>query len=772
MLASFEYQQLIEKVATYAQSDIGQSLILNLQPTFNRLVIKRDNARLADAFALVQKGYDVELPQTLDISYELNAVSKGITLTSNQLLKVMKVARAIIARAIIARAMIALKKQYRSFDDIETPYLDELFATLEIDSSFLTFLNKVIDDSGEVKEDASETLRGLISDLAVTKSSFDKVIAHFIQHNKASLQESFTMTRDGRVCVLVMVSDKNKFHGYQHGESASGLASYVEPDAFISYNNQIASINANIEQEIHALLVQCSQIVADHSESLAANMETSGLIDSILAKAKWGVENYGCVAQLQEDGFGYALTRIRHPLIDKTKVVANNIACCDGKKIILITGANTAGKTVLLKTIGLAFYMMASGLPLLADEAKLSLIDQILDDIGDQQSILESLSTFSSHVQAWKIALQKATPRSLVLLDELGTGTDPKEGQALGQALLEQLVDKGCFVVATTHFQSIKEYGLTQESVICGAMNFDVDALKPTYQFIQGSLGTSYAFEIASEYGLDKALIQRAQYLKEQQEHASERLMKMLAVKEKELLEQSEALQAKQAEFEANQEAFKQAYNDKLKKLENTYQDKLENLTSSMEAKMETLESLLASIKPEMPQQEIAVIKAKARQLNPHVIETVDEPLKVGDRAKINGSNSIVEIISIQGNKVDALLNGKTIHTKLNKLSKTMAQMPVKKVVKRVTKDFSPTPVQTRLNILGYTVEEGIHAVDMFIDQALVANQKRIVVITGDGSGRLRSGIHEHLRRNRYVDHFELAARSEGATGATVIYLK
>ena len=762
MLDSFEYQALINNVSAYALTDLGKIAIQESKPLFNRLIIKRDSARLKDAFALVNKGYDIELPQTMDINYELNAVSKGIVLTSNQCLKVMKV----------ARAVIALRKQYRSFNEVKTIHLDELFATLEIDASFLTFLNKVIDDAGEIKEDASETLLNLNRELAITKGRFDKVIAHFIQNNKASLQESFTMTRDGRVCVLVMVKDKNKFHGYQHGESASGLASYVEPDTFIHYNNEIASINANIEQEIHALLVQCSQIIASHKDALLANMETCVLIDSIMAKAKWGVSNQGCVAQLQDDNYGYELVRVRHPLIDAKKVVANNIVCTNGKKIILITGANTAGKTVLLKTIGLAFYMMASGLPILADEAKLSLIDRILDDIGDQQSIVESLSTFSSHVHAWKVALDKASQHSLVLLDELGTGTDPKEGQALGQALLERLVDKGCYVVATTHFQSIKEYGLTQESVICGAMNFDVDQLKPTYQFIQGSLGVSYAFEIASEYGLDQQLIERAKYLKVQQEHQSERLMKMLATKEKELLEQAELLEVQKQLFENEQESFKQAYNDKLKKLENTYQDKLEQLTSSMETKMETLESLLASIKPHMPQNEIAIIKAKAKQLNPNIIETNDEPLKIGDMAKINGSNSIVEIISIQGNKVDALLNGKTIHTKLNKLSKTIAQMPVKKVAKKVAKDFTPTPVQTRLNILGHTVEEGISAVDSFIDQALVANQKRIVVITGDGSGRLRSGIHDHLRKNRYVDHFELAPRSEGATGATVVYLK
>lgn len=758
----FELDKVLQQVNQYTQSDLGSQLVTDLKPNSSKLVVKRELARLKEAMEYVRLGYDIDLNSSLNIHFELSQISKGFVLTSQQIFKILTVARSIIK----------LKKQFANFEGVEAPFLAELVDTIAIDPHLLSELTRIIDDNGEVKEDASEELKQLISQESIIKQRFDKVIRQFLNSNSESLQEKFTITRDGRVCVLVLAGDKNKFNGYQHGQSASGLAVYVEPSSFIGYNNELINISSAIEAQIHALLVHCCQIISSYASNLSANMETCALLDMVFAKAKWGYARQGCVAELMDPNYGYDLKSIRHPLIDDKTVVSNNISCTGQHRVILITGANTAGKTVLLKTIGLSFYMVACGLPLLADSAKLCLMDQVLDDIGDQQSIVESLSTFSSHVAAWKIALQKATSNSLVLLDELGTGTDPKEGQALGQALLEQLVDKHCFVVATTHFQTIKEYGLMQPSIICGSMEFDIHTYQPTYKFIQNTLGTSYAFEIALQCGLNKQLIERASELKKQQESQSEQLMKTLAQKEIDLNQQLAAYTKEKESFEKQREEFLTSYTEKYNKLEQQFEQKQAQYQQQVNEKLESLEQLLAQVKPNMNVQSYQTIVKKSKVFTSPVEVEDDQPLQVGDYAKIVNSNSIVKITKINGTKVEATLNGKTINTKLNNLVKThhVAPAKVKHVQKR--KEFVPMAFDTRLNILGYTVDQGIDAVAAFIDKALVANQKRVVVITGDGSGRLRQGIHAYLKQNRFVDRFELAARSEGATGATVVYLK
>ncbi len=764
-----EFQTILNTISSYGQTDLGKALITSTRPVYSRLIIKRDLMRLKQAMQWLNQGYDVDLIQSIDITPELTQVSKGYILTAIQLLKILKVARAIVA----------LRKSFAAHDEVAIDALDDLIDTLMVEPSFIAALMKIIDDAGEVRPDASNVLSDLYSQYDIVKNRFDRMVKSFLDTHSASLQEHFTTLRDGRLCVLVINSDKNKFRGFQHGTSASGAAVYIEPESFVRYNNELVNIQDGIDQEIHRLLMEASLLVLNHKDNLSANVETMAIIDSIFAKARWGVANGGCVAELMEDEQGYALVRVRHPLLDVKKAVANTIECMGEKRIILITGANTAGKTVLLKTIGLSFMLMASAIPVLADQARLCLIDTILDDVDDQQSIIESLSTFSSHVLSWKNAIEKATPRSLVLLDELGSGTDPKEGAALGQALLERLVDIGCLVVATTHFQSIKEYGLTQPLILEASMEFDRKTLKPTYRYIAGSLGTSYAFEIALQYGLDQDLIDRAIALKADAESKAEQLIKVLSAKQIELDQAKVALEQKRSDLENEyQQKLNQLEADKAK-LQAEYDALVETNRKTIARTQQKLNTLINELKRKPDLKRVDQIKTEAGSIEMVEPSKSLEPLQHGDYARLEGSNAIVKIISIRNNKVDALLNGKTIHTTLNALTKVSNSMALvsttskkKHTPKPARNEFIPVAFDARLNLLGQTVEEGTQAVAAFIDKALVANQKRIVIITGDGTGRLRSGIHDYLRHNRFVDHFELAARSEGASGATVVYLK
>ena len=764
-----EFLTILNSISTYGQTDLGKTMITSTQPVYSRLIIKRDLTRLNQAMQWLNQGLDIDLIQSIDITHELSQVSKGYVLTPIQLLKILKVSRSIVA----------LRKTFANHDQVETDALDDLIDTLVVEPSFIAALMKIIDDTGEIRSDASPLLSELYSQYDIVKNRFDRMVKSFLDTNTASLQEHFTTLRDGRLCVLVINSDKNKFRGFQHGTSASGAAVYIEPESFVRYNNELVNIQDGIDQEIHRLLSDVSLLVLNNIDSLSSNLETMAIIDSIFAKARWGIANGGCVPELMEEKRGYALVRVRHPLLDPKKAVANTIECLDEKRVILITGANTAGKTVLLKTIGLSFMLMASGIPVLADEARLCLIDTILDDVDDQQSIIESLSTFSSHVLSWKNAIEKATPRSLVLLDELGSGTDPKEGAALGQALLERLVDIGCLVVATTHFQSIKEYGLTQSAILEASMEFDRETLKPTYRYIAGSLGTSYAFEIASQYGLDQQLIDRASALKADAESKAEQLIKVLSAKQIELDQAKEALNQKQVDLENTyQQKLNQLETDKAI-LQAEYDTLVETNRKTIARTQQKLNTLINELKRKPDAKRVDQIKNEARSIEMVEPSRAVEPLQEGDYARLEGSNAIVKITSIRNTKVDALLNGKTIHTTLNALTKVSNSMAMvstnvkkKHTPKPARNEFVPVAFDARLNLLGQTVEEGRQAVAAFIDKALVANQKRVVIITGDGTGRLRNGIHDYLRHNRFVDHFELAARSEGATGATVVYLK
>ena len=763
-----EFITILNRISNYAQSDLGAALVNTTKPIYSRLIIKRDNARLNAAMQWLSQGNDIDLISSIDIHYELDRVRKGYILTPIQLLKILKVSRGIIS----------LRKVFRDAQDVDIDALDDLIDTLMVEPSFIQSLMVIIDDEGEIRKDASSTLNDLYNQYDIVKSRFDRMVKSFLDTHAASLQEHFTTLRDGRLCVLVINSDKNKFKGYAHGASASGAAVYIEPEAFVRYNNELVNIQDTIDQEINRLLTEVSLLVLSHADQLQANVETMALIDAIFAKARWGIDHHGCVAQLSDES-GYNLVRIRHPLLDPQKAVANTIECRNEKRVILITGANTAGKTVLLKTIGLAFMLMASGIPVLADEAQLCLIDGILDDVDDQQSIIESLSTFSAHVLSWKNAISRATKHSLVLLDELGSGTDPKEGAALGQALLERLVDIGCLVVATTHFQSIKEYGLTQAAIVEASMEFDRESLKPTYRYIAGSLGTSYAFEIALQYGLDKALIDRASQLKDQAQSKAEALIKVLSAKQIELDQMQQELEAKQEELEADYKSKLDALEQSKEKLQADYEALVETNRKTLARSQQKLNTLINELKRKPDSRRVDQIMHQAKSVE--MVEPIKsvEPIHEGDYARLEGSNAIVKVVSIRNNKVDALLNGKTIHTSLSALTKVSNSMAAsanqatkKHQAKPQRNEFVPVAFDARLNLLGQTVEQGIEALGAFIDKALVANQKRIVVITGDGTGRLRAGIHDYLRRNRFVDHFELASRSEGASGATVIYLK
>jgi len=502
---SLELNVILEQVEKYCSFSMGKEKVQNTVPSFEKLIIQRDHSLMKEALEAVVHYGEMPFGGITDIREILINADKGRILSGSECLSEIR----------LIQGIQGIVNYEKTISEVEHKNLQELIDTLTVHRKTEQYLSRCLNEYGEVTDNASAELHGIRSALRHAESEITSAANRFVASHADQVVDSIVTYRSGRAVILVKASDKNTFGGMVYGDSASGQASYIEPASLIGPNNRRQELAEKEKEEIHRILNECSKEIRAVAKEEIANLDTCAILDAVFAKALWGREHNACAAVLTNEKEIY-FKKARHPLIDPQKVVANDYHLASPQKVLLITGPNTGGKTVSLKVIGLFVLMTYCGMPVTCDEAVLPFFDRVFADIGDDQSVVSSLSSFSAHISKQAEVAKEATADSLVLLDEVGSGTDPKEGEALAIAVLNELRKCGCMTICTTHYDRLKLYGKRHADVLLASVQFDMEKLVPTYRYVEGLTGQSNAFEVAEKYGLPDPIIKYARFLKDQ----------------------------------------------------------------------------------------------------------------------------------------------------------------------------------------------------------------------------------------------------------------
>lgn len=761
---ALELEKVKSVIASYCAFSLGQRTILSAEPVFNQFIINSELKRTKEALNLVWKYGAPPFQGVHDHEESIQNALKDRILSPKELRQIADSERAILRM-----------QNYFKENEIETPYLQEYIDSFMMDLQLASAIEKCISQNDEVLDNASSALKDVRKNIRSCEGDISKEVQRFISRNGSKLMDTITTTRNDRICVLVKISEKNSVNGFIHGESASGQTAYIEPESLLQLNNRLQSLRSKEGSEVERILFELSQLVKADGPALLANLETFTLLDATFAKALWCKDIDGCVAHLDLDGTRLYLKDARHPLIDQKVVFANTYEIAAPYRTLLITGSNTGGKTVTLKTMGLFVALTMCGMPVSAQEANIPYFDQLFIDIGDDQSIQESLSTFSSHISKLAYICDHATSKSFILLDELGSGTDPREGEALAVAILEYLRTTQAMVIATTHYSELKNYGAICEDILLSSVAFDIDIMKPTYRYIEGVSGSSYAFEIASRYHLRNSIITSARTFKEERKNE---LDKALETMERTILENrtlKEEMEVRlldiknlQKNLEKQKEIIK---NERARMLVQAKEDSDAIVHQTKEQAEEIIEQLKQLTADAKPHEHIQLKKRlDDLQLDEEHETSVEESFAVGDYVQLKKHNYFGEILSMKKDQVCVLVHGMKMNVALKDITHAKKQVK-KKAEKSYSKAINST-FSMELNVIGMTVNEALPVIDKYLDNAIIAKVYQVRIIHGNGTGALRKGVHQFLKRHVRVEEFRMGGQGEGGLGATVVSLK
>ena len=681
--------------------------------------------------------------------------------------------------------------------DLPSDSLDSMFEQLAPLTPLSSEIRRCILSEDEISDDASPALRQVRRNMKVTNDRIHTQLSGLVNGNaRTYLQDSVITMRNGRYCIPVKAEYKGQVPGMIHDQSSTGSTLFIEPMAVVKLNNDMRELELQEQKEIEIILAGLSEQIAEEREAIALNLELMVQLDFIFARAGLAMDMNGSEPVFNEEG-RVLLKKARHPLIPKKKVVPIDIRLGDDFDLLIITGPNTGGKTVSLKTVGLLTLMGQAGLHIPAlDRSELALFHEIYADIGDEQSIEQSLSTFSSHMTNIVSFLEKADSRSLVLFDELGAGTDPTEGAALAISILSYLHDKGIRTMATTHYSELKVYALSTPGVENACCEFSVETLRPTYRLLIGIPGKSNAFAISSKLGLSDQIIERAKEQISEQDESFEDVLSSLEENrvtiENERLEiarYKEEIKTLKAQLESRQEKLdaqrdrilRQANEEAHKVLEEAkeYADQTMKLfhkfqknnvdTSAVERERQQLRKRMNKAEKNMSDRQ--------ETKKPKKLLTAKD-IRPGDSVKVLSMNLKGTVGSRPDSKGFLFVQMGIIRSKVHLSDLELVDEPVittpslQKTGAGKIRMSKSASVSTEINLLGRTVDEAIAELDKYLDDAYIAHLKSVRIVHGKGTGALRKGIHDYLRRQKHVSSFRLGEFGEGDAGVTIVDFK
>lgn len=786
-LKTLEYYKIIDMLEAFATSSIGKNKCRQLRPLDNLTEIETMQQETADALSRIYQKGSLSFSGVKDVRGSLKRLEVGSTLGIGELLAI---------RSLLENASRAKAYSRRETENEHTDSLDNMFELIEPLSPLATEIGRCILSEDEISDDASTGLRQVRRSMKLTNDKIHTQLSSFVSGNSRTyLQDAVVTMRNGRYCIPVKAEYKSQVPGMIHDQSSTGSTIFVEPMTIVRLNNEMRELEIQEQKEIEMILSNLSQLAAENLDAIFDDVKLLSELDFIFARAQLAKSQNATEPRFNRDRI-IDIKKARHPLIDKHKVVPIDIRIGETFDLLIVTGPNTGGKTVSLKTVGLLTLMGQSGLHIPAfDNSRLSVFREVYADIGDEQSIEQSLSTFSSHMTNVVRFMETADSDSLVLFDELGAGTDPTEGAALAIAILSTLHERGIRAMATTHYSELKVYALSTPGVENASCEFDVETLRPTYRLLIGVPGKSNAFAISQKLGLPLSIIERAKEQISQEDETFEDVLsnleesrKTIESEREELLSYKEEIKTLKEQLEAKQDKLDQrkeriiaeANEEAHRILRETkdYADQTMRIFNkagkdSMSAK--ELEKHRSDLRKKMDKagKKVAL---KTPQKQKSTLRPQD--LSLGDSVKVMSLNVKGTVSSKPDSKGMLFVQMGILRSKVHISDLQLIDEPVitgpalSRTGAGKIKMNKSASVRTEINLLGKTVDEAVSELDKYLDDAYLAHLSSVRIVHGKGTGALRKGVHNYLKRLKYVQDFHLAEFGEGDAGVTIVEFK
>ncbi|WP_060204854.1 endonuclease MutS2 [Sporosarcina koreensis] len=780
VLTTLEFDKIRDIVATYCTSSAGRTYMEKLVPVSDFQEVVRLLEETDEGLAILRVRGNVPMGGISDVRPHAKRAQIGGVLSAYELMETANTIRA-------SRILRQFIESVVADEDIEIPHFIAKKEALPILTGLEHEINAAIDDNGHVVDSASGTLRSIRQSLRIQEGRVREKLEGYTRGRNASkmLSDSIVTIRNDRYVIPVKSEYRSHFGGVIHDMSSSGQTLFIEPDGVVQANNEIRNLKMKEKDEIEKILQELSVKVQEIAHDLFVLVDILSEIDIILAKSKYGIAHKCTKPEVNNEGY-IRLAKARHPLLPIEQAVANTIEFGKDITTIVITGPNTGGKTVTLKTVGLCTLMAQAGLPIPAlDGSEVAVFESVYADIGDEQSIEQSLSTFSSHMVNIVDILKKFDSRSLLIFDELGSGTDPQEGAALAISILDEVHGTGARVMATTHYPELKAYGYNRPGVANASVEFDIDTLSPTYRLLIGVPGRSNAFEISKRLGLNEHIIKRAKTFtgtdrgevdsmiaslessRVQSEKDAEQTHALLIETEKLKRE----LETKVSEFDAMKEKLIENAKEKAKKI-------VEEARVESEAVISDLRALRMNAGANVKEHELIDARKRLEGAAPVErkkklkVKAAPRPLEAGDEVKVvtyGQKGTLVEKVSakewiVQIGILKMKLDESVLeYTKPEKVTDTVVSASVK---------GRDSYVKLELDLRGERYEDALHRTEKYLDDALLSNYHQVSIIHGKGTGALRQGVQTYLKNHPRVKSYRYGEAGEGGHGVTVVELK
>ena len=787
-LRTLEYTKIIERLTELAGSSIGKELCRNLKPSSNLAEIEAAQKQTSDALSRIYQRGSISFSGVQDVRGSLKRLEIGGSLSALELLRIAK--------------LLETTSRVKSFgrlenSDREKDSLDDMFDGLQPLANLYNEIYRCILSEDEIADDASPALAKIRRSIRQTNDRVHTQLASLVNgSSRTYLQDAVITMRNGRYCVPVKSEYKGQVPGMIHDQSSTGSTLFIEPMAIVKLNNELRELELQEQKAIEAVLAELSNMAAAENENIADNFRILTQLDFIFARAMLSKSYNGTEPIFNEKGH-INIKKGRHPLLDKKSVVPIDIWLGKDFRLLVITGPNTGGKTVSLKTVGLFTLMGQAGLHIPAfDHSELSVFDEVFADIGDEQSIEQSLSTFSSHMTHTVSILKEATDRSLVLFDELGAGTDPTEGAALAIAILNELHSRGTCTMATTHYSELKVFALTTPGVENGCCEFSVETLRPTYRLLIGVPGKSNAFAISGKLGLPEHIIEDARSRISEQDESFEDLLsdlehsRITIEKEQEELARYKAeaaslkaqLEKKQERLDSAKERILAEANEKahtiLREAKEYADETIKNFNKYGKAAGVSISDRDRG-RTRLREKMNAAEKNMAKKTPAKVKKAVDpKALRMGDSVKVLSLNLKGTVSTLPDAKGNLFVQMGILRSQVNLRDIEPIDEPVitapnfNRTGSGKIKMAKSSSVGIELNLLGKTSDEAISELDKYLDDAYIAHLPSVRIVHGKGTGALRKAVHNYLRRCKIVDEYHLGEFGEGDAGVTIVTFK
>ncbi|MBQ2642936.1 MAG: endonuclease MutS2 [Eubacterium sp.] len=782
---TLEFNKIIEMLTEKAGSSLGQQLCRDLKPMDDISAIKEAQNYTSDALARIARRGNLGFTGLLDVSESLARLEIGSTLGSGELLQIS---------SILKVASDALKYVKDEDDDVEPDTLTPLFEKIEPLTFVKSSIDKAIIAEDEIADDASTNLKNIRRQMKIAGDRIHTQLNSLVNSKAGQdyLQDSIITMRDGRYCVPVKQEHRAQIPGVVHDQSSTGSTVFVEPSAVVDLNNKLHDLSAKEADEIQVILANLSLECSEHIEEIKRNIAIMSELDFIFAKGMLAKEMKATAPELNEHG-QIDIKQGRHPLLDTETVVPIDVRLGKDFTLLVVTGPNTGGKTVSLKTVGLLTLMGQSGLLIPADiGSKLGVFKEMFADIGDEQSIEQSLSTFSSHMVNTVDILSQADENSLVLFDELGAGTDPIEGAALGISILTNLKERGCRIMATTHYSELKLYALETDGVQNASCEFNVDTLKPTYRLLIGLPGKSNAFAISSKLGLDDSIIDDAKSRIDSEDEQFEDVLAQIEKQRIQIEKDQETIKVYKSQISSLKEDYEKRKEKLLNQRERIIGEAKEEASAILKKAKTTADEAIRNINKHGASANVSEMEKSRSMLNAGLKETSTQGIKrdvqtreykpsdfqIGTGVKVLSMNLEGTVSSLPNEKGDMKVQMGILNSIVNiKDVEILDELDIKapgmthtssgKIQMDKKKDIT-----MEINLIGKNTDDALNELEKYLDDAYIAKLPQVRIIHGKGTGTLRKAVQNYLKKSNLIDSYRDGAQGEGGSGATIAIFK